>query len=356
MMSPEASSRVPPESGWSLEDLEQVGACLLCGSSSSRPIYEGLTDRNFFAAPGTWTLLECAQCGLARLDPRPSREALGGAYVSYYTHRVSPSLPPPGFRQALTYGYLNVRYRYAFSPAFRAGACVLPVMPLRRGRVLRRIRHLPRPPGAPRLLDIGCGDGGFLVEMRRGGWAVEGIDVDPVAARLARDRGLDVREGMFPGLELESARFDAVTLSHVLEHLHDPVAALREIDRILKPGGTLYIATPNLRSSGHRRFGRDWLHLDPPRHLTIFDAETLRLALDLCGFVVRDVGPDHLTGWTYAASAAVAAGVDPFDTRFVPSPGIRLRARVAAVRALIQRGTAEELAVTAVKPPFPRTT
>ena len=350
---PETEIRRPSaERTWDADSLEVLGSCLLCGSRSSRPLYEGLEDRNFFAVPGTWNLHECTECSLVRLDPRPARETIGSAYASYYTHATSVSPEPSSsrLRQALTYGYLNASYGYDFSPAAQVGAFVLPFFPLRRGRALRRIRHLAKPSRNARLLDIGCGDGRFLLEMRRGGWAVEGIEPDPDAAQLARRAGLDVHQGAFPDHHFESARFDAVTLNHVLEHLHDPLAALRGAFRILKPGGTISIATPNLRSAGHRRFGRHWLHLDPPRHLAIFDATTLRSSLEGCGFSVRAASPNPLTRWTYYASSAVEAGIDPFDADFVPPRMLRLEARLAAGRAVTRRDDAEELSVVAQKP------
>jgi hypothetical protein len=136
----------------------------------------------------------------------------------------------------------------------------------------------------------------------------------------------------------------------VLEHLPNPLAALHSTFRILKPGGQVSIATPNLNSVGHRHFGRHWLHLDPPRHLVLFDAATLRNALERCGFLVTAVPPTPLTGWTYSASGAVAAGIDPFDSKFVPPRILRIQAFFASARALIRWDDAEELAVIARKP------
>jgi predicted SAM-dependent methyltransferase len=78
--------------------------------------------------------------------------------------------------------------------------------------------------------------------------------------------------------------FDAVTMSHSLEHVHDPVAWLREARRIIKPDGQLTIATPNARSLLHRKFGADWFALEPPRHLHIFNRLALGAALRQAGF------------------------------------------------------------------------
>jgi SAM-dependent methyltransferase len=316
-------------------------------------IYDGLEDRNFFTAPGKWKIDRCAACGLARLNPRPSRETIGDAYASYYTHSAAPTTTQSvraSVRRSLAHGYLNGRYGCNFSPALGAGIYLLPFFPARRARAVRGIRHLLKASSTARLLDVGCGDGRFLLEMQRGGWIVEGIEPDPRASHIAREAGLDVREGWFGQEDFDPDRFDAVTFNHALEHLADPLAALHEAFRILKPGGFLSIATPNLRSAGHRRFGRHWLHLDPPRHLTIFDGATLRLALERCGFSVRTLSPTPLTRWTYRASAAVASGRDPFDKSFVPSRSQRLQARSATARAFLRRTEAEEVALLARKP------
>ena len=111
------------------------------------------------------------------------------------------------------------------------------------------------------------------------------MDIDGAALEQARAAGLSVAEGTLeqPAGAAAEGSFDALTLAHVIEHLPDPVGALRRARDLLRPGGVLWVATPNLRSLAHRMFGRDWLSLDPPRHLVLFSAESLRGAFEAAG-------------------------------------------------------------------------
>jgi SAM-dependent methyltransferase len=139
----------------------------------------------------------------------------------------------------------------------------------RRTRVIRLSTQVP---GV--LVDIGCGDGSFLVEARRKGWRVLGTEIN---ARIPA-----------PGLEIwgsidelvPKAPFDCITLWHSLEHLRDPVGGLRQLRSLLKPEGTLILAVPNASGAQARLFGEHWLHLDVPRHLHHFSPESLRRTLE----------------------------------------------------------------------------
>jgi SAM-dependent methyltransferase len=157
--------------------------------------------------------------------------------------------------------------------------------PLRRSEVDAVVMHLPVRPGG-RLLDIGCGRGDGLRELAAAGWRAEGLDIDPATVALARGRGLDVRLGTLADQAYPSSAFDAVTMSHAIEHVADPASVLGEIHRILAPGGRLAILTPNGRSPGHRWFGSCWFALDPPRHLHLFTLPALSRLLARTGFHV----------------------------------------------------------------------
>jgi ubiquinone/menaquinone biosynthesis C-methylase UbiE len=112
---------------------------------------------------------------------------------------------------------------------------------------------------------------------------VEGIDADPLGVKAARAKGLNVQLGDVSAIGYADNCFDAITLSHVIEHVHDPVGLLRECARLLKPGGVVAILTPKSRSLGPAIYGSSWLHLDPPRHLHIFNPVLLSALVNKAG-------------------------------------------------------------------------
>src|SRR5439155_22069842 len=116
------------------------------------------------------------------------------------------------------------------------------------------------------------------------GWEVSGVEPDPQSAAQAAAAGVEVKAGLLESQSLPEAHYDAVSLNHVIEHLHDPVRTLKICHRILKPGGRIFIATPNFAAGGHRLFGADWVPLDPPRHLVLFTSDSVKLAVVLAGF------------------------------------------------------------------------
>jgi SAM-dependent methyltransferase len=212
-------------------------ACAGCGGPL-RPRFREVVDpqtREVFA------LQTCQDCGLGHTTPRPAER---GRYYGPAYH---------GGRHGLTEAYC----------------------------LARRLKLVRRAAGAGpgrRLLDVGCGDGAFLVAARHRGWRVAGTELNP---RPAREAGLEVRPSLEQALAL--GPFDCVTLWHSLEHLPDPLVSLRSLAGALAPGGVVVIAVPDAQGAQARIFGAAWFHLDVPRHLHHFGRASLQRLLERAG-------------------------------------------------------------------------
>lgn len=260
-----------------------VAQCRLCGSTGVTPMAEQ-PDR-LFGAPGRWGFRQCPDpaCGLWWLDPQPVAEDLPLAYRTYYTHQA----PGGAARQeCMEEAYLARRHGVPPGPDGIPPRChrlslLLFLLPHRRMVFDFPYRQLRgRPPG--RLLEVGCGNGRLLTLLQRWGWEVAGVDFDGNAVEHARQRGMAVRQGDLASQNYADASFDVVLTHHVLEHLPDPEATLREVFRILRPGGLALMVTPNAASLGRRVFGMHWRGWEPPRHLHLFNPVSARRLARQC--------------------------------------------------------------------------
>ncbi|MDX9929765.1 MAG: class I SAM-dependent methyltransferase [Bacteroidales bacterium] len=134
------------------------------------------------------------------------------------------------------------------------------------------------------LLDIGAGAGFFVRKMTGRGWKAEGVELSDTARRYALMRnGVELREEL-SGLPADSGTFDAATMWHVLEHLHQPDRYLDTVFNLLGSGGILVIAAPNPQSADARHYGSSWAAFDVPRHLWHFDRSNLTRFVSEHGF------------------------------------------------------------------------
>jgi len=310
---------------WPADGLESVPNCPVCGAEAREVLHEGLTDRVFFCAPGKWNMYRCESCASAYLDPRPTSEAIGLAYQRYFTHDEAPAFSSLSFLEKLrrwfANGYRNHRYGTRDYPASILGILAASRMPNGKAIIDAGMRHLPKVKAGERLLDMGCGNGAFLLRARSAGWAVVGVDFDPKAVEAACSQGLDVRLGGVESLDPSIEQFDVITLAHVIEHVHHPVEVLQACFSLLKPGGILWIETPNIASEGHRLFGASWRGLEPPRHLVLFTLGSMRSALSAAGFAEVKVQPYRpLCDSTFRASTAISEGIDPYSERRPNAP------------------------------------
>ena len=335
---------------WPVDGLEAQSVCPACGSSDRELLHEGLTDRVFFCAPGTWTLHQCTGCRSAYLDPRPTPETVSRAYSSYYTHAVrgANSRAKPSFKRslqkALANGYRNHRFHTRLKPSNHLGVWVAHIMPDKRAVLDAEGRHLKPARHGERLLDIGCGNGAFLDLARHLGWEAVGVDFDSGAVEVSRSLGLDVRLGSVDVLDPAVEQFDGITLSHLIEHVHDPEDLLRACYRLLKPGGWIWLETPNVESTGHALYGRNWLHLDPPRHLVLFNSTVLVDLLSKVGFSNAENQPyQPVCASSFSASDYIIKGLNPIPP---PTPTVEARALVKQAEPVARRDVKKREFVT----------
>ena len=347
---------------WPASDLQVLGACPACGNKHRSLMFSGLRDFAFAAAPGEWNIWECLSCAAAYLDPRPTPGSIGRAYSRYYTHETGTTAGHQiGRLRALKQwlgpllinDYKNRTYGHHL-PAAPLGAALSGLWPRRRRQAEHSVRHLPAPKSAgSALLDVGCGNGKFLNLAASLGFRAVGVDADERAMTSARSAGLDVRIGSFPRSGLAPNSFEHITANHVIEHLHEPKEAIRELYGLMQPGGRLWLSQPNLGAIGLKEFGPYWRGLEPPRHLTLFDSDGMHCLLESCGFVkVTLLPPEPVAEFYYRQSQCQAAGVDPYTEDDPPGWGEEWNQRVrdADTRSAADPRVGESLTMIAWKP------
>lgn len=233
-------------------------ACPRCESEVYTTLFRG-TDRLYGTTNRYFNVVECSNCALLRLDPKPTPEELATFYPETYWFEEAPS----------SAGRLAEIYRQ-----FVIGDHVW------------FVTRASRQPGP--VLDIGCGGGSFLHAIEKQGHTVYGSDISQKAARTALTQyGIPATCASLPHLPFRAGSFSVVTMFHVLEHLADPMAALEAAWHLLAPGGRVVVQVPNAACWQMLLLGERWSGLDIPRHLIDFRAEDLEGLLEHCGFEVR---------------------------------------------------------------------
>lgn len=263
-----------------------VKACHVCESTRVYYLFSAANCR----------AVRCDDCGLIFLNPQPSDGELVKIYSADYflgSESEEGRRAAQEIKRATAKGYLSEISRY------RGGA-------------------------TGQLLEVGCGEGDFLELAEGAGWDVTGIEYSSAACERARQRlkKSTVHCGELQQMSLPEGRFDLCILSDVLEHVRSPLAFLREIHRVLKPGGTLFVATPSTDSWSARLLRQKWMEFKT-EHMTYFDRQTLQTALFKSGFREVIVEP----GWKVLSLDYVQKHFERFPVPLV-TPGVNFLARL----------------------------
>ena len=140
----------------------------------------------------------------------------------------------------------------------------------------------------PHVLDIGCATGALLAHLKERGWRVTGVEISPAAGYARNRRGIDVRSLPLEENNFTAGTFDIVHASHLIEHINDPHFFLKEVCRVLKPQGHIFISTPNIAGLQARLFGGRWRSAIFD-HLFLFSAGTLKMLLTKTGFMTESI-------------------------------------------------------------------
>lgn len=271
--------------------------CPLCHSDNITEAFVGL-DRMYGKA-GRFPVFHCHDCNLYFLGNKLTIEELGNFYPdTYYAYEGSQHKDKK--RSYFKTKELELRRRVeqkAFAiflgyPSPEDSSFLVTFLAKRKKK---KFEQLPPYTESGHLLDVGCGGGTYLSAMRKLGWNVEGVEPGHSGCEACRAQNIQVHEGTLEDANLPSESFDFIRFEHVLEHVPEPLPTLKEAKRILKPGGTIRVMVPNMRSIPARWFGTYWYHLDTPRHLFWFSADTITLLAKETGLKISriSVETDH---------------------------------------------------------------
>lgn len=264
-----------------------------CGAPL-RVLYEG-RDR-LCGVPGEFRVVVCERCGIASTMPRLDSPELERYYPPSYP--AFRELPPAENDPRVRIGAKVDAAR--FSATMRFGA----FRPL-----------VDRPPG--RLLDVGCGRGELAAWFARRGWDVAGVEPGAQACAQAAATGIEAHQGTLDDAPWTPHSFDAITFNHSLEHIPDPVDALRLAHDLLRPHGLVVVSVPNFGCWQRRVFGSRWFHLDLPRHLQHFDAASLTAMMGRAGLTPVSVrNSSSMSGLVGSLQYAISGRASLSDVAF----------------------------------------
>jgi 2-polyprenyl-3-methyl-5-hydroxy-6-metoxy-1,4-benzoquinol methylase len=251
-----------------LDQLETTDVpCNLCGARDSLPLYDNCSLR----------IVRCRACGLVFVNPQPTLEALR----EY--HAASELMSQDGWASYFNHSQKQIcelwEERFADTKKWQQAAKVS-------------------------LLDVGAGYGDFLHYAAKEGWQVSGFEFSPAVAKLSEEKyGIPLAVGDLFEMPFSNQSFDVITMWHVLEHLADPMAVLKRLFELLRPGGVLVLEVPNLNCFVRKSYR---IPMTVNLHLYHFSPETLSSLASASGFRVIRTNVGN-TGFLYSRRAKVYA-------------------------------------------------
>jgi ubiquinone/menaquinone biosynthesis C-methylase UbiE len=228
---------------------KKLDLCLCCGAETSKSTFLFQKAKAFY--------YKCNVCSIVFQNPQPIFELTEEIYDGEHYHER----------------YIKSEYIY------------LPTSRIYLREIKKELGEKNNIENKVKLLDIGCGIGYFLHLAKREGYEVEGADISVWAGKYSKEKyNIDVITGNFLEISFTDKSYDLVTLWQTIEHLPTPNLFLEKIYKILKPGGYVCIATPDVESWIARFYGRFWNCYMPDEHICLFDFKSMKTILQKNGF------------------------------------------------------------------------
>ena len=215
---------------------EEFEKCLLCGSVRILPL-DGY-ENNF--------LFKCSDCGFVFCNRRPSMEELQTHYSKY--------------PRAIGISPITLKRYEELLDGFE---------------VYRKTNN---------LIDLGCGDGHFLVAAKKRNWNVFGTEFNDEAVMICEKKGIQMKKGSLNQGDFGDDYFDVITSFEVIEHINEPTQDLDCVKSIVRKGGLVYVTTPNFNSISRSILGSRWNVVEYPEHLCYYTPDTLSRLFKNKGF------------------------------------------------------------------------
>jgi 2-polyprenyl-3-methyl-5-hydroxy-6-metoxy-1,4-benzoquinol methylase len=236
--------------------------CPVCGSAAINPL---LTVKDHSVSKEEFVIWQCSYCSLRFTQEAPNEASIGSYYQSsdYISHTNSSK------------GLINKLYQRVRNYTLHQKANLIIGNTVKQGEIL----------------DLGAGIGAFLNTMKEKNWKIAGIEPDAGARQQAKDLfNIELKETNALD-QLHENSFDAITLWHVLEHVHQLHSYIERLKTLLKPNGKIFIAVPNYESLDNSIYKLYWAAYDVPRHLYHFTPKAINVLMEKHGLKVISIKP-----------------------------------------------------------------
>lgn len=221
--------------------------CPVCNSQQSNFIFE---VKDYTVSQSCYEVHECQHCTHRYTQDVPDANEIGAYYKAdtYISHTDTKS------------DLISKLYHYVRNITLKG-----------KRNLVKKYTGLSN----GKILDVGCGTGAFLHTMKQAGWEVEGLEPDDTASEIAFEKHGIVTQNPEKLFQLPTGQYDAITMWHVLEHVHDLQGYCATLKKLLKPNGVFFVAVPNYTSYDAQKYGPYWAAYDVPRHLYHFSPKSM---------------------------------------------------------------------------------